>query len=60
METTTGPCGIAVEFHVEWPAPEDQRPELQTVHLAFMVTDGLVTAIQGHDDQESALVAISS
>ncbi len=57
--TTTGPRGIAVELHVDWPAPEDQRPELQTVHLAFMVSDGLITAIHGQDDEESALVAIS-
>ena len=60
VDTRTGPRGIAVEFHVDWPAPEDQgRPELQEAHLAFMVTDGLVTTIRGQDDGESALAAIS-
>ena len=59
METTTGPQGIAVRLHVDWPDPEDQRPELQTVYQAYMVTDGLVTEIHGHDDQDAALAAIS-
>jgi hypothetical protein len=57
--TTTGPRGIAVRVQVDWPAPEDQRPELQTVHQAYMVTDGLVTEIHGYDDHDSALAAIS-
>ena len=59
VETTTGPRGIAVRVHVDWPAPEDQRPELQTVHQAYMVTDGLVTEIHGHDDHDSAVATIS-
>jgi hypothetical protein len=60
VDTRTGPLGIAVELHVDWPEPADQRPELQTVHMAFMVTDGLVTAIRGQDDEAAALAAISS
>ena len=59
VATTPGPRGIAVQLHVEWPDPEDQRPELQTVHQAYLVSDGLVTEIHGHDDQDSALAAIS-
>ena len=59
VETTTGPLGIAVRLHVDWPDPEDNRPELQTVHQAYLVTGGLVTEIHGHDDQDSALAAIS-
>ena len=57
--TTTGPRGIAVRVQVDWPAPEDQRPELQAVHQAYMVIDGLVTEIHGYDDHDSALAAIS-
>lgn len=59
VETTTGPRGIAVRLHVDWPDPEDQRPESQTVHQAYMVRDGVVTEIHGHDDQAAALAAIS-
>jgi hypothetical protein len=58
-ETTTGPRGIAVRLHVDWPEAGDQ-PELQTVYQAYMVTDGLLTEIHGHDDEESALAAIST
>jgi hypothetical protein len=60
-ETTTGPRGIAVRLHVDWPDPEDQqRPELQTVYMAFLVADGLISEIHGQDDEDSALAAISS
>ena len=59
VDTTIGPLGIAVELHVDWPAPEDQRPELHEVHLAFFVGDGRIFAIRGQDDGESALAAIS-
>ena len=59
VETTTGPHGIAVRLHVDWPDPEDEQPELQTIHQAYMVTDGLVTEIHGHDNQDAALAAIS-
>ena len=59
VETTTRPLGIAVRLHVDWPDSEDNRPELHTVHQAYMVSDGLVTEIHGHDDEDSALAAIS-
>jgi SnoaL-like domain len=60
-ETTTGPRGIAVRLHVDWPDPEDrQRPELQTVYMAYLVVDGLISEIHGQDDEDSALAAISS
>jgi len=59
VETATGPRGIAVRVHVEWPDPDDQRPEVQTVHQAYMVTEGLVTQIHGYDDQDSAIAAIA-
>lgn len=59
-DTATGSRGIAVRLHVDWPDPEDQaRPELHEVHMAFMVTDGLVTAIHGQDDGDEALAAVS-
>ena len=58
--TTTGPSGIAVSVHVEWPDAEDQQPELATIYQAYLVTDGLVTEIHGHDDADSALAAISA
>ena len=59
VDTTTGPKGIAVRLHVEWPGPEDQRPEAQTIYQAYMVTDGLVVEIHGHDDEASALAAVT-
>jgi ketosteroid isomerase-like protein len=60
VETTTGPRGIAVRLDVKWPEPEDWRPELQTAHQAYLVSDGLITEIHGHDDEESALAAIAN
>ena len=59
VETTTGPRGIAVRLHVDWPEPEGQRPELRTVQQTYVVSNGLVTAVHGHNDEESALAAIS-
>ena len=59
VETTTGACGIAVRLHVEWPGSEGPQPARQTVHQAYLVTDGLVTEIHGYDDEATALTAIS-
>ena len=59
VETTTGARGIAVRLHVQWPDSEDQGTRLQTVHQAYLVTDGLVTEIHGYDDADTALAAIS-
>jgi SnoaL-like domain len=57
--TTTGPRGIVVELHVEWPVPGDRRPARQTVYQAYLVTDDRVTEIHGHADPVSAVAAIS-
>lgn len=59
VETATGARGIAVRLQVEWPDADGPRPAGPTVHQAYMVSDGLVTEIHGHDDEESALAAIS-
>ena len=59
-ETTTGPHGIAAHLQVEWPDPADAPPNRLDFFQVYVVTDGLVTAIHGHDDQESALAAISA
>ncbi len=60
MDTTTGPRGIAALLEVEWPDPADARPDRISFYQVYVVTDGLVTEIQGHDDQDSALAAISN
>ena len=59
VETITGPRGIAVRLHVDWPDPDDQRPELQAVYQSYVVTNGLVTEIHGHDDEAAAVAAVS-
>ncbi len=59
VETATGPRGIAVQLHVDWPGSDDQRPELQTIHQSYVVSNGFVTEIHGHDDAASALAAVS-
>ena len=57
-ETETGPRGVMCVVEVEWPDPDpENRPQ---VFQAFYVNDGLVTRIEGHEDRESALTAISS
>ena len=58
-ETTTGPRGVACLLEVEWPDPENAPPDRFRFYQVYVVTDGLVTEIQGHDDQDSALAAIS-
>jgi hypothetical protein len=59
VKTTTGPHGIAAEVEVEWPDAEDARPDRISFCQVYVVTDGLVTEIHGHDDKDSALAAIS-
>ena len=59
VEATTARRGIAVRVHVEWPNPEGQRRELHTIHQAYLVTDGVVTEIHGHEDHDAALAAVS-
>ena len=59
VETTTGPHGIAAQVEVEWPDPEEARPDRISFSQVYVVTDGLVTEIHGHDDKYSAITAIS-
>ena len=59
-ETTAGPRGVACLLEVEWPDPETAPQGRSSFYQVFIVTDGLVTEIQGHDDQDSALAAIST
>jgi hypothetical protein len=59
-ETTTGPHGVACLLEVERPEPENAPPARCSFYQVYVVADGLVTEIQGHDDQDSALAAISN
>jgi hypothetical protein len=59
-QTTTGPRGVACLLEVEWPDPESAPPGRDSFYQVYVVTDALVTEIQGHDDQDSALAAISN
>jgi hypothetical protein len=59
VETTTGPRGIAAQLEVEWPDTEEARPDRASFFQVYVVTDGLVTEIHGHDDEGSALAAIA-
>jgi len=60
VETTSGPLGVACLLEVEWPDAEGTRPDRQSFYQVYVLTDGLVTEIQGHDDRDSALAAISN
>jgi SnoaL-like domain len=60
METTTGPRGVACLLEVEWPDPKYAPRDRYSFYQVYVVTDGLITEIQGHDDQDSALAAISN
>ena len=60
VETTTGPRGVACLLEVAWPDPEDARRDRQRFYQVYLVSDGFVTEIQGHDDEEAALAAISA
>jgi hypothetical protein len=60
VETATGPRGIAAQVEVEWPRPEDPQPERISYAQVYVVVDGLVAEIHGHDDMDSALAAISA
>jgi hypothetical protein len=57
-ETTTGPGGVVCLIEIEWP---DDGPHRRgsTLYQVFLVTDGLVTCIQGHDERDLAFAAIS-
>ena len=59
VETTTGPRGIAALLEVEWPNPDQARPDRINFFQVYVVSDGLVTEIHGHDGEDSALAAIA-
>ena len=59
-ETTAGPRGIACLVEVQWPDPKNAPQDRVTLYQVYVVTDGLITEIQGHDDEDSALAAISN
>ena len=59
-ETTTGPRGIACLVEVQWPDPKNAPLDRFSFYQVYAVTDGLITEIQGHDDESSALAAIST
>jgi hypothetical protein len=55
-EAITGPNGVAVLLHVEWPNPDEGRGV--NFYQSYIVSSGLVTEIQRHDDRRSAIAAI--
>jgi SnoaL-like domain len=60
VETRTGPRGIAARIEVRWPKAESSRPDRISYAQAYVVREGLVTEIHGHDDMDSALAAVSN
>ncbi len=48
IETATGPGGIACVLEVDWPYKRPNRRG-PTIYQSFIVTDGLITYIEGHD-----------
>jgi hypothetical protein len=59
-DTTSGPLGVAAHLQVEWPDPAEARPKRLDFFQVYVVIDGVVTEIHGHDDEGSALAAISA
>jgi hypothetical protein len=59
-ETTTGPRGVACLLDVGWPDPNNAPRGRSRFYQVYVVTDGLIIEIQGHDDQDSALAAIAN
>jgi hypothetical protein len=59
VETMTGPRGVACLVEIEWPDP-GHRGRGPRFYQVFLVADGLVTRIEGHDDQDTALAAIAN
>jgi hypothetical protein len=56
-ETIVGQNGIAVRLRVHWPNPDVGGDT--NFYQAYLVTDGLVTEIQRHDDRRSAVAALA-
>jgi hypothetical protein len=59
VETITGPNGIAALVEVDWPNPDESRHDRISYPQAYVVNEGLVTEIHGHDDIASAVAAVS-
>jgi hypothetical protein len=57
-ETVVGANGIAVQLHVRWPNPGEDRAT--NFYHAYLVRDGLVMEIQPYDELRSAVAALSS
>jgi hypothetical protein len=56
-ETHVGSGGVALHLHVDWPEPGDgRRAELWQ---SYVVVDGLIVEIQGHDDRRSAIRSVA-
>jgi hypothetical protein len=58
-QTTSGPGGVVCTVDIDWPA-DAPNPRGSTLYQVFRVTDGLVTRIQGYDDLDLAVEAISA
>jgi hypothetical protein len=56
-DSVTGPKGVAVKLHVQWPNPGEGR--VLNLWHSYIVADGVVTEIQRHDDRRSAVAAVS-
>jgi hypothetical protein len=56
-ESVTGPKGVAVKLHVQWPNPGEGRGV--NFWQSYIVAGGVVTEIQRHDDRRSAVRAVS-
>jgi hypothetical protein len=59
VETRPGTRGLAAQVEVEWPKPENAQPDRISYAQSYVVIDGLIREIHGHDDMESALAAVS-
>jgi len=55
-ESVTGSKGIALKLHVRWPNPGEGRGV--DFWQSYIVSAGVVTEIQRHDDRRSAVAAI--
>jgi len=59
VHTTTGRRGIAAHVQVDWPDPNAARQDRVDFFQVYLVSNGFVTEIHGHDDQGAALAAIA-